>query len=199
MATALDVRHRSLADFLRWEEQQAERYERVRGVVRLRAGDTVAHNRITLNVAQTLDRQACALGCEIFTCTVKVVSPDGDVMYPDTVAAIGKVPGQATWIERPVLVVEVLSGGTAERDDGPKRWSYQKIPSLRHYVLIQNEPAIEVASRADDGSWRSHLYEGLDARLRLDTLGVEVGLAEIFARVAFASEGSDGPPGQVQA
>ena len=53
MATALDLRHRTLADFLAWEEQQPERYERVGGVIRMMTGGTVAHNRITRNCART--------------------------------------------------------------------------------------------------------------------------------------------------
>ncbi len=187
MARVLDVRPRSLADFLAWEEQQDERYERVDGDVRPRTGDTRDHNRITLNVALMLECQIREQGCEAFTSTIKVISPGGDVMYPDVIVVCDTLPDQATWIETPIVVVEVLSDSTAEHDDGRKRWAYQKIPSLKHYLLVdQNEPVVEVASRADDGSWRSVLHRGLDARLRLDALGVELGLDEIFARVTFA-------------
>ncbi len=191
MATALDVRFRSLADFLAWEEQQPERYERVDGVVRMMTGGTIAHNRITRNCARALDSRLQGSDCEIFTSDVKVTTPAGDVMYPDMLVICGTVPDQATWVETPVVVVEVLSASTAERDRGPKRSAYQTIPSLQHYVLIdQIEPVAEVASRADDGSWRSVLHRGLDARLRLDALGVELGLDEIFARVTFAPASS---------
>ena len=200
MATVLDVRIRSLADFLGWEQQQPERYERVGGVVRMMTGGTIAHNRITLNVADGLRRGLEGGDCETFVNDVKVVSPDGDVMYPDAVVVCGAIPDEATSIEAPVVVIEVLSKSTAERDHGVKRWAYLKIPSLKHYVLIaQNEPAVEVATRADDGSWRSVLHEGLEARVQLDALGVELGLAEIFFRVTFASETGEKPPGQVQA
>jgi Uma2 family endonuclease len=187
MATALDVRPRSLADFLTWEGQQPERYERVGGVVRMMTGGTIDHNRIALNVVDVLRRQLRGSDCEAFVNDVKVVTPEEDVMYPDVVVVCGEIPGKATWVETAVIVVEVLSASTAERDHGPKRWAYQTIPSLQHYVLIdQNEAAAEVASRNDDGSWRSVLHRGLDARLRLDALGVELGLDEIFARVSFA-------------
>ncbi len=163
-------------------------------------GGTIGHNRITLNVADALRQRLQGGACETFVNDVKVVSPDGDVMYPDAVVVCGAIPDEATSIETPVVVVEVLSKSTAERDHGLKRWAYQKIPSLGHYVLIaQDEPAVEVATRADDGSWRSVLHEGLDARLQLDTLGVELGLAEIFARVSFASASGDRPPSQVEA
>ena len=197
MATALDVRHRSLAEFLAWERQQPERYERVAGVVRMMTGGTIAHNRITLDVADAFRQQLRGGNCETFVSDVKVVSPDGDVMYPDVVVVCGTIPDRATEVETPIVVVEVLSESTAERDHGRKRWAYQTIPSLQHYLLIgQDEPTVEVASRADDGSWRSVIHRGLDARLRLDAPGIEeVSLAEVFARVTFAPPSPASPSG----
>ncbi len=191
MATALDVRPQSLAEFLAWEEQQPERYERVGRVVRMMTGGTIDHNRIALNVFEVLRRQLRGSDCETFVNDVKVVTPEEEVMYPDVLVVCGEIPGKATWVETPVVVVEVLSASTAERDHGRKRWAYQTIPSLQHYVLIdQNEAGAEVASRNDDGSWRSLIHRGLDARLRLDALGVELGLDEIFARVTLTAASS---------
>ena len=87
---------------------------------------------------------------------VKVVTPAGDVMYPDVVVACGDLPGKATVLDAPVVIVEVLSESTAERDHGRKRWAYQTIPSLRHYVLIdQDEGGVEVTSPNADGTWQS--------------------------------------------
>ena len=187
MATALSGRHKSLTDFLAWERQQPERYERVNGVVRMMTGGTVAHNRITRNCARALENRLQGLGCEVFASDMKVVSPEGDVMYPDVAMVCDETPDQATELRTPVVVVEVLSESTATRDHGPKRWAYQTIPSLKHYVVVgQGKPVVEVASRNDDDSWRSVIHRGLDARLRLDALGVEIGLEEVFARVAFA-------------
>ena len=81
----------------------------------------------------------------------------------------------------------MLSQSTAERDHGRKRWAYWSIPSLRHYVLIdQDQPIVEISSPDPGGSWRSVIHRGLDARLRLDALGIEIGLEEVFARVSFA-------------
>jgi Uma2 family endonuclease len=200
MATALDSRPQSLPDFLAWEQQQPERYERLGGIVRMMTGRTIDHNRITRNVAQMLSSRLQGSGCEVFTSGLKVTTPAGDVMYPDVVVVCGELAGKATKVETPVVVAEVLSESTAERDHGRKRWAYQTIPSLRHYLLIdQNEAGVEVASRADDGSWRSLIHRGLEARLQMEALGVELGLDEIFARVTFASESGERPASQVEA
>jgi Uma2 family endonuclease len=142
---------------------------------------------IGLFVAEALGRGLQGRDCEVFTSDVKVVSPAADVMYPDVVVACGPIAGKATKLEAPTVVIEVLSQSTAERDQGRKRWAYWSIASLEHYVLIdQDEPIVEVSSPGPDGSWRSVIHRGLEGRLRLEALGVEIGLDELFARVVFA-------------
>jgi Uma2 family endonuclease len=61
MATAPSRRDQTLEQFLAWEREQPERYERVSGVIRMMTGGTLDHNRITLNVADALrQRQGAA-------------------------------------------------------------------------------------------------------------------------------------------
>jgi Uma2 family endonuclease len=186
MATALNRPHQTLEEFLAWEREQPERYERVSGVIRMMTGGTLDHNRITRNVADALWRRLQGSDCEVFTSDVKVVTPAGDVMYPDVVVACGDLPGKATALDTPIVIVEVLSESTAERDHGRKRWAYQTIPSLRHYVLVdQDEGGVEVTSPNPDGTWRSVILRDLSDRLGLSALKAEIGLDEVFARVAF--------------
>jgi Uma2 family endonuclease len=186
MATALNVRHQTLEEFLAWEREQPQRYERVSGVIRMMTGGTIDHNRIALNVADAFRQRLREGNCEAFVNDVKVVTPAGDVMYPDVVVACGDIPGKATVLDAPVVIVEVLSESTAERDHGRKRWAYQTIPSLRHYVLVdQDEGGVEVTSPNADGTWQSVILRDLGDRLELTALKVEIGLEEVFARVAF--------------
>jgi Uma2 family endonuclease len=192
MATALDIRHETLDAFLAWERGQAERYERLGGVVRMMTGGTAAHNRIIQGFAAALERGLRTRGCELFTSDMKVISPEGDVMYPDVVVACGEVPDAATQIDAPMVIVEIPSESTAARDHGPKRWAYQTIPSLRHYLLVdQTRPVVEVFSRDDGGTWRSELHRSPETRMRLEALGVEIALADVFARVTFGDAETD--------
>lgn len=196
MTSAVAPRNQPLDAFLAWEREQPERWERVGSRVWMMTGGTIDHNRITRNVAARLsDRLEDA--CEVFTNGVRVVTPAEDVMYPDVVVACGDIDGRATRLDAPVVVVEVLSESTAARDHGPKRWAYQTIPSLQHFVLIdQSAPVVEVATRDADGSWRSVIHRDLEARLRLETPDVEMGLDEVFARVEFADRADPRPAGE---
>jgi Uma2 family endonuclease len=186
MATALKVPGQTLEEFLTWEREQPQRYERLSGVIRMMTGGTIDHNRIALNVAEALRQRLRGGNCEAFVNDIKVVTPAGDVMYPDVVVACGDIPGKATVLDAPVVIVEVLSESTAARDHGRKRWAYQTIPSLRHYVLIdQDEAGVEITSPNADGTWQSVIVRSLGERLQLPALNLEIGLEEVFARVAF--------------
>lgn len=178
-----------LAEFLAWEDAQPVRHERVGGHVWAMVGGTLNHNRIAGNVWAALRQRLHGKGCEAFAMDVRVVSPRGDVMYPDVVAACGERRGSDREISDSVIVVEVLSPSTAARDHGYKRWAYGTIPSLRNYVIIaQDADGAEVAT-ADGETWRSvHLLDP-NASLRLDALGLEIPLAEVFAGVDQAASG----------
>ena len=125
----------------------------------------------------------------------RVVTPRGDVMYPDVVVACGARRDSDKQIRDPVVVIEVLSGSTEERDHGFKRWAYATIPSLRHYVLIaQDRAEAEVATR-DGEVWRSVYLRDSGASLRFEALGIELGLAEALAGVELAAGAAAGAGG----
>ncbi|HEX6144119.1 MAG TPA: Uma2 family endonuclease [Geminicoccaceae bacterium] len=189
MATALNRDRRPLDEFLAWEEEQPERHERIGGVVHAMVGGSLRHNRITRNVVILLNG-AVPPGCETFFTDVKVVTPAADVLYPDVLVACGQLDGRATWLDAPVVVVEVLSPSTQRLDHTRKRWAYATIPSLRHYVLVgQDEPVVEVASWQDDGSWRSVIHRDPAAVAALPALGIELPCSEIFSGVTFGADG----------
>jgi Uma2 family endonuclease len=172
-----------LSEFLAWEDAQSLRHERVGGTVWAMTGGTLNHNRVALNLFSALRARLAGTSCEAFALDVRVVTPREDVMYPDVVVACGEGRTAEIQIRDPTVVAEVLSPGTMARDHGFKRWAYGTIPSLRHYVLIaQDRPEAEVAT-ADGEIWRSVVLRDLTGSLRLDALGLENPLAEIFAGI----------------
>jgi Uma2 family endonuclease len=96
------------------------------------------------------------------------------------VVACSDIPGKATVLDALVVIIEALSESTAERDHGRKRWGYQTIRSLRHYVLVdQDEGGVEVTSPNPDGTWQSVILRDLGDRLELTALEAEIGLKEV--------------------
>ena len=58
---------------------------------------------------------------------------------------------------------------------------------MQEYLLVaQDQPRVETIYRHPDGIWAFAPWaEGLDATLRIRTLGIEVPLAQIYAGVSF--------------
>ncbi|MGH6899260.1 MAG: Uma2 family endonuclease [Geminicoccaceae bacterium] len=179
-----------LPEFLAWETAQPLRHERVGGTVWAITGGTLNHNRIALNLFSALRSRLRGTACEAFALDVRVVTPppSEDVMYPDVVVVCGEGRGAETDVRDPTVIAEVLSPGTMARDHGFKRWAYGTIPTLKHYVLVaQDRPEAEVAT-ADGEIWRSVVLRDATASLRLDALGLEIPLAEVFAGVDLTPE-----------
>jgi Uma2 family endonuclease len=177
-----------LSEFLAWEEAQALRHERVGGTVWAKTGGTLAHNRIALNLFFALRTRLAGSGCEAFAFDVRVVTPRGDVMYPDVIVACGERRNTDKEVSDPVMVIEVLSERTAARGGGINRWAYGTIPSLRHYVLIAQDRAEAEVATADGEVWRSVVLRDASASLHLDALGLDIPLAEVFAGVDLTAQ-----------
>lgn len=62
---------------------------------------------------------------------------------------------------------------------------YQKIVSLRHYVLIsQNSADVEIYTR-HNADWLLHTESGLEASLTLPGIDVTIPLADLYENVRF--------------
>ncbi|HEX3584199.1 MAG TPA: Uma2 family endonuclease, partial [Thermoanaerobaculia bacterium] len=83
-----------------------------------------------------------------------------------------------TTITNPLLIVEVLSVTTETSDRGDKWMHYQRIPSLAEYVLVSQEPRIEVFRRMASGSWE--YAEARDGIVKL-AAGPALDIAMLYA------------------
>ena len=89
----------------------------------------------------------------------------------------------------PTLLIEVLSKNTEAYDRGKKFDHYRTIPSLREYVLVsQEEPMIQRFLRNDDNTWTMNAVTDLNQSIRLQSLGIEIPLAEVYERVEFTAD-----------
>jgi len=83
-----------------------------------------------------------------------------------------------TTLTNPVLIVEVLSVTTEKGDRGNKWMHYQRIPSLQEYVLVSQDPRIEVYRRTSAGTWE--YFEVREGSVKLTT-GPTLDLATLYA------------------
>lgn len=174
----------SLEGFLDWENRQLERFERVGGVVRMMAGGTLGHDQVGINLAAALVSRLRGSPCRTHGSNLKVVSPRGDVMYPDVFVRCGPGNPRVTQVDDPVLVVEVLSPSTALHDLTRKRLAYQSIPTLKVVLWVHpDRMRVDLMRRREQGWVDEEAAEGPEGVVALPELGIELPLGEIYEGV----------------
>jgi len=101
--------------------------------------------------------------CLALTSEIKVfVQKANRVFYPD--AAVACEPEiEKNMLLNPILLLEVLSPTSEERDRGSKFETYRQIPSLQYYLLVHAaKPKIEAFSRKGEDWLQSIHYETVD-------------------------------------
>jgi Uma2 family endonuclease len=90
-----------------------------------------------------------------------------------------RLPPDALEIREPVVVVEVLSEGTAARDHGVKLAGYFSLPSVAHYLILDPESRMAIHHRRGRGDViETRIFK--DGVLRLDPPGLEVPVEGLF-------------------
>jgi len=85
----------------------------------------------------------------------------------------------------PVLIAEVLSPSSEQVDLGDKSTEYLQLPSLAIYLAFaQDQIKAWVWTRGPAGfPYQPDVLEGEDAVVRIEALGINLPLAEVYARV----------------
>jgi len=131
-------------EFIAWAMQQpeTEHYELIGGEVAAMAPERVAHARTKAHIWRRMTEaiEAGNLSCEALPDGPSVEVDDSTVYEPDVLVRCGTpLPPNTIKLSDPVIVVEVQSPSTSSRDVGPKLIDYFRLPSLRHYLIVQTE------------------------------------------------------------
>lgn len=169
-------------EYLRGERAGEVRHEFVNGDLYAMTGASRAHNRIALNLAVWLRDHGQSRGCEVFIGDVKVHIADRSderFYYPDVMLVCEADAADDYFVERPCLVVELLSPTKERAYRSDKFFAYRRLTSLQEIVLIaQDTYRVEVYRRRT--GWNLEVY-GARERLRLDCVEAELGVGEVYA------------------
>jgi Uma2 family endonuclease len=78
-----------------------------------------------------------------------------------------------------VVVFEILSPSTADRDLRWKKTAYTSLPSLTHYIVVAQD-AVDVVVLARDTGFAERRYCSLADTIELSALGIALPLSEIY-------------------
>jgi Uma2 family endonuclease len=195
MASAAEKRYYAPEEYLSLERTAPYKSEYFRGELFAMSGVSREHNLITGNVYRAISSQLQDRPCEVFIADMRVkVSPTGLYTYPDVAVACEEPRFEDDEVDtllNPTLIVEVLSPSTERYDRGKKFAHYQRVESLKEYVLVsQDAVLVERFLRQDEG-WLLTVYRRRDDLLPLESVGVEVSLRAVYARVD-VPEGEEG-------
>ncbi len=180
----------SLAEFLAWEERQEPRYEFDGFDPVAMTGGTLAHEMIGGNVRRLLADHLRGTPCRVVGPTLKV-EVMGRIRYPDAFVYCTPAPRDATVIRDPVVVFEVLSPATSRTDRIEKLREYQATPSIRRYVILEQDSIAATVFARHGADWTARALTEGDT-LALPEIAVELPLAEIYAGVELPPDAPDG-------
>ncbi len=174
-------------DYLEGEKSSDVRHEYCDGTVYAMAGSSKQHNRIAGNMYIALSLGSRDLPCEVYASDLKVkIASRNSYYYPDVVAGCDEDDNANDYyVEKPCLIVEVLSKSTAEKDYREKLLAYQAIPSLQNYLIIaQDRCHIDLFYREEQGWWFKTFTASEDS-IRFSCPACELSVKEIYAGIDF--------------
>lgn len=182
-------------EYLRREREAEFKSEYVNGEIipmgdhypTIMAGASTNHNRVKENLAIEIGFHIRGTGCRSYSSDQRVNVPtDSLYAYPDIVVICGpsqyhgEIPDTLT---NPMLIVEVLSPGTAAFDRGDKFALYRHSPTFTEYLLIDSEKIrAEVFRKHEQGYWfiaseAATPSESID----LASIGLRLTMAAVYA------------------
>jgi Uma2 family endonuclease len=176
--------------YLSLERSADHKSELVNGRIYSMSGASRRHNLIVLNIGSELRAQLRGRDCEAYVNDMRVkVRRTTMYTYPDVVALCDRPEledGHGDTLLNPSVIIEVLSDSTEKYDRGEKFAHYRKLESLREYILVsQDKIRVEQYVRHGEHWVLSEISDPGDA-LRLESLGCEVALRDIYDRVEFS-------------
>jgi len=175
-------------EYLTLEVESETRNEYRNGEIALMPGGTPDHNQIAVALNGLLWFALRGKAYSVFIADQRLWIPERNIYtYPDAMIVPKPVelqPGRKDTVTNPILIVEVLSDSTKAYDRDEKFAAYRTIATFQEYLLIdQYQPHLEQYVKQRANQWLFTEYSGLEAKVSLATVGVEIALADLYENV----------------
>lgn len=193
MIQAIEQRLYTPQEYLELEIDSEERHEYIDGEIVPMVGGMPNHNRIVLNFGAALNFALKRQPYDVFVTDQRLWIPQKRIYtYPDVMVVQGELQlqeGRKDTITNPVIIAEVLSNSTEAYDRSKKFAAYRTIPTFQEYLLIeQYSMHVERYYKTDPHQWIFSEYNGEETILALNTVTLEISLADLYDKVDFEAE-----------
>src|SRR5438094_4388596 len=165
----LAVKRMTLAEFLRWEDGTDTRYELLAGFPVAMAPPAVAHGILAARLRAGIE--AALRSRRPYMAQVEAGIPRSDLddtCYVADIAVTCTPPERGQQLlQDPLLIVEILSPGTALHDRQTKVSDYRRIPSVQEILLIDCASIFAEVLRREGDRWMTEIVRGPQATLLL--------------------------------
>ena len=187
MATVAAQTYFTPEEYIALERKAHFKSEYFDGHIIAMSGASRQHNLIVTNISAELHLQFKGRGGEVYTNDMRVrPSPRDTYVYPDVVVVCGEPEFEDDVFDtllNPILIVEVLSPSTERRDRGEKFTRYKHLAALQEYLLVSQDKVSVEHHRRHGTQWMLSHYRALEDVLPLPSIGCELPLHDIYARI----------------
>ncbi|MFQ3597234.1 MAG: Uma2 family endonuclease [Chloroherpetonaceae bacterium] len=173
-------------EYLEFERNSEERYEFVNGKLTKAEVAKRLHELLVATITAILFPKLRGTEWNVYSSNLKIsIDSVGNYRYAD----VSIIRGEASFVEEDItndatVLFEVLSKATEGIDRGEKFEEYQTLASLKEYVLVSTEKVqVEIYRRQNRREWTYQVLQNKSDKLELQSIGVEMALAEIYKRI----------------
>jgi len=174
----------SVSDYLEGEQLSEIRHEYIGGRVYAMSGGSEAHNVLSGNLYAALRSHFKGKPCMVFMADMKIrlkIAEDDIFYYPDLLVTCDPSDDAPYYKTKPRVIIEVLSPSTERVDRREKFLSYQHLPSLEEYVLVDQEKMLVTVFRKANAWQSEHLTS--EGSLQLASVGFEQSIPSVYEDV----------------
>jgi len=174
-------------DYLQGEKLADIRHEYTDGQIAAMAGTSKRHNRIAGNIYRALMASG-QQDCDVYIGDIKVhIEQRASYYYPDVMVGCDESDNANDYyLEKPCLIIEVLSPSTEKKDATEKLLCYQEIESLQNYMMVdQDNCHISLIYRQRNHRWWVKNFTDKEEVISLSCPKISLKIADIYESIAF--------------
>jgi Uma2 family endonuclease len=176
------------AEFLAWPGDGSDRrFQLVDGEVQEMSPANVVHGIVQANLSWLFINMVRVASVPLQVVTEGAIIPglnaDDNVRVPDLVVGPQDNASGDQVVNDPILLVEILSPGNQRQTRDNVR-AYATLASVQEIVVVHTTKMLaEIHRRDGAGAWHATPEYGMPGQpFRLDTIGLNCALAEVYAR-----------------
>ena len=173
-----------------------ERHEFLDGERFAMAGRTRWHNRLTGRLFSAILRHLDGKTCTPYIADMRLyIESYHHYVYPDILVVCDEHAYIADdMVNDATIIIEVLSPRTEAYDRGRKFLHYQKLPSLREYVLVsQGMMQVELFRKNMHQKWEYELWDQPTDMISLVSIEFRMTIEELYRFMALKTSGTMTP------